>query len=80
MFDAHDYTPIPVTERASISLNVAEFGAPGSIAATLTSLPPPLICPSSLRPEPFFRALFHVLNLPRHILAGSAGAQPAHTD
>src|SRR5918994_1183357 len=58
MFDAHYYTPIPVTERASISLNVAEFGAPGSIAATLTSLVPPLICPSSLRPEPFSGRFF----------------------
>jgi preprotein translocase subunit SecA len=37
---------------------VAEFGAPGSIAATLTSLVSPLICPSSLRPEPFSGRFF----------------------
>jgi hypothetical protein len=43
----------PEYETLSISPIVAEFSAASTLGATLTSVVAPLICPSSLRPEPF---------------------------
>jgi len=48
-------TPMEIVKSAGlqISQNVAKFGVFQRKIAALTSVMPPLICPTTLRPEPF---------------------------